>query len=134
MHLLHVVSQFLQPETHGVVLAIPPLLIAAIMAAAGLAKGLGPDKDKENADKNLAAVQTRYSPWTGIKPQSIQRADPFGSMLQGGMAGLSMTNMGGMGGGGGTPVNTSASQYAPLNVEAPQFGSSAPGYNKNPWG
>lgn len=134
MHFLEIVNHFLFPDTHGVVLAIPPLLIAAILAGAGLAKGLGPDKDKENSEKNLAAVQTRWSPWTGIKPQAITRADPFGSMLQGGMAGLAMGNSMNSGSGQTPPVNTSASQYAPLNIESPTFGSSAPGYNKNPWG
>lgn len=63
---------------------------AAIGAGAGLLKSQLVDKPKEERERRIAVAQARYSPWTGIKPQEVQEADPFGSMFQGGTAGLAL--------------------------------------------
>lgn len=77
------------------VLAIPPLLIAAIMAAAGAVKGMTVDKNKEDRERKLAAETQRYSPWTGLKAGEIHQADPLGNAIQGGLSGYSFgQNMG----------------------------------------
>lgn len=60
------------------------------MGAAGLLKGQLIDKPRERRDRTLAAETQRYSPWTGLRANPVREADPFGSMLQGGMAGLQM--------------------------------------------
>lgn len=64
---------------------------AVIGGALGLGKSLFFDKSKENRERKLAAETARWSPWTGMSPNQIQEADPFGSTLQGVSTGLSMT-------------------------------------------
>jgi hypothetical protein len=63
--------------------------IPAGMAAIGLAKGIL-DEGREKRDRKLASVTARYSPWTGLAPQPVKEADPLGSAMQGGMAGLQL--------------------------------------------
>lgn len=65
-------------------------LIPLLGAAIGLGKGLLIDKPKEERDKKLAGAIARWSPWTGMQPGKIRRADPFGSALQGGVTGFLM--------------------------------------------
>jgi len=69
----------------------------ALMAAGGA--GLGYLKNKQDvkneaSDRAAAASTIRYSPWTGMQPGQIRKADLMGSMLQGatglGMMGLNM--------------------------------------------
>jgi hypothetical protein len=67
-----------------------PLAVAGILGGAGLLKGIGPDKWKEDRQRWLASQTQRYSPWTGLKAGPVDEADPFGSTLQGGMSGFSM--------------------------------------------
>lgn len=59
------------------------------MAGAGMAKGVM-DQGQVREQQKLEAVKARYSPWTGIAPQNIPNADPLGSAMQGGMAGMSL--------------------------------------------
>lgn len=67
-----------------------PLVMAGIMAAAGLLKGEVVDREKEERERKLAADTQRYSPWTGLKAGPIHEADPFGQALQGGFTGYSL--------------------------------------------
>lgn len=57
------------------------------LAALGAAKGYG-DKQEEKNDKLAAAEMQRWSPWTGMRPDPIQRTPGvLGSALQGGVTG-----------------------------------------------
>ncbi len=60
---------------------------ALIGAGIGMGKSVLIDKPKEERQRKLAAIQTLYSPWTGITPDKIDEADPMGSALQGGAMG-----------------------------------------------
>lgn len=78
-----------------------PLTLAAIMGGVGLLKGELLDRPREEKQREMAAVTARWSPWTGMAPQPIKEADPFGSALQsaaiGGMLGQKMDLTGGSG-------------------------------------
>jgi len=65
-------------------MAIPLL---AVMALAGLAKGMTVDKAKEERQRKLAAETQRLSPWTGMQAGPIQEADPLGSAIAFGATG-----------------------------------------------
>ncbi len=65
-------------------------LAVGIGAGAGLLKSQVVDRPKEKRQRHLAAETQRYSPWTGMQAGPIQEADPFGSMLQGGMTGATI--------------------------------------------
>lgn len=62
-------------------------MLPLILAAAGLLKGLGFDKEKEDRQRKLAAETQRYSPWTKMQAGEIKEADPMGNALQFGMSG-----------------------------------------------
>lgn len=65
-----------------------PLTIGLLGGAGlGLAKGLLVDQPAADRQRKVSAVEARYSPWTGIKPEQIQEANPMGSAMQGGMTG-----------------------------------------------
>lgn len=64
-----------------------PLTLAAVMGAAGLAKSELIDRPREERQRKQAAITARWSPWTGMAPNAIREADPFGSAIQGGLAG-----------------------------------------------
>lgn len=66
-----------------------PITMMAIGAGTGLLKSELIDRPKEGRQRALAAETARMSPWTGLKPEPIQEADPFGSAIQGGMSGAS---------------------------------------------
>lgn len=59
----------------------------ALMGGIGLGKSALIDAPKERRQRLLAAQTAVYSPWTGMAPQPVQEADPFGSTLQGVTAG-----------------------------------------------
>ncbi len=40
--------------------------------------------DKEKRDRQLAAATQRYSPWTGVRAQPVEDANPYGDMAQAG--------------------------------------------------
>ena len=67
-------------------------MIPALLAGAGL--GLGKyyleDKPKEQRDRQTQAEIARYSPWSGMKPESVQSASMFGDVMQGGTMGMGM--------------------------------------------
>lgn len=65
-----------------------PLL--AIGALAGLGKSLLIDGPKEERQRKLAAETQRLSPWTGLKAEPVQEADPLGSALSFGLAGAQL--------------------------------------------
>ena len=70
------------------ILAIAPLAIAAIVGAMmGAAKHYMADVPAEEADRKLAAETARYSPWTGMKPGQIKRANGVGTITQGAATG-----------------------------------------------
>lgn len=67
-----------------------PITIGLLAGAGmGVLKGMG-DKKKEAADRKVAAETARWSPWTGMQPEQVQRADMMGSAMQGGLAGGAM--------------------------------------------
>lgn len=67
-----------------------PFTALAIGAGAGLLKSELVDRPKEQRQRTLAAATQRYSPWTGLKAQPIQEADPMGSALTYGSTGAQM--------------------------------------------
>jgi len=66
------------------------LIAAGVLAAAGVAKSEFSDKPRAEKKRALAAETARYSPWTGMTPESVQEADPLGSGLQGAMTGAAL--------------------------------------------
>lgn len=66
------------------------LPIWAMMALAGAAKAATIDKDKEKRDRTLAANTQRYAPWTGLRADPVQEADPFGKALSYGVTGAGL--------------------------------------------
>ena len=89
------------PHVVTPILAIAPLAIAAIIGAiVGAAKHYGVDKPQEEKERKLAAETARYSPWTGMKPGTVKRANLAGSVIQGGATGAMM----GAGLGAGAPA------------------------------
>lgn len=77
-------------------------------AGLGAVKHFAVDKPREEADRRLASETARYSPWTGLKPAPVERANLFSSALQGLGAGAGAAQafgaFGGMGGGATPPV------------------------------
>lgn len=67
-----------------------PITLSLILGGTGLAKSFLVDKPKEDRQRQEASATQRYSPWTGLKANDIQEADPFGSALQGAATGASM--------------------------------------------
>lgn len=67
-----------------------PLWIGLGAAGAGLIKAEAIDGPKAERQRKLAAATQRYSPWTGLKANAVQEADPFGSALQYGATGASL--------------------------------------------
>jgi len=65
-------------------------MLPLILAGLGLAKSVTTDKWKEDRQRELAANTQRYSPWTGLRANPIEEADPFGSTMQGGVQGIAM--------------------------------------------
>jgi hypothetical protein len=95
-----------------------PLGLAAIMAAAGLAKSEFVDKPNEMRERKRQAEVMRYSPWTGMSPQAVQSADPFAAALQGGMAGGMM----------GQGMQSADAQNKLLEAQAKYYGGGASPY------
>ncbi len=64
---------------------VAPLVIGA---ALGLAKAAA-DSEKEKRQRVMESQIAKWSPWSKMKadPSAIDAADPFGSVLQGGLAG-----------------------------------------------
>ena len=44
-------------------------------------------KRNEKAERKYNAQVIRYSPWTGMRPDPVQRADATGTMMQGALSG-----------------------------------------------
>ena len=67
-----------------------PLLPLALGLAGGAVKHFAVDKPAASKNRRMQAAIARYSPWTGMKPDVSSLRDPslFGSLLQGGTAGL----------------------------------------------
>lgn len=63
---------------------------ALIGAGVGLMKNEMFDRPQEARDRRQAAETARWSPWTGMQPGPIKRADPFGSVAQGALTGMAM--------------------------------------------
>lgn len=70
-----------------------PITIMALGTAAGAGMGYfqgEEQKRKERRDTALAAEMARWSPWTGMQPTPIGRANASGNIGQGAMTGLAM--------------------------------------------
>lgn len=67
-----------------------PFTMMLIGGGLGLAKSELIDRPKEARQRKLAAETQRYSPWTGLRANAIQEADPFASALKYGTTGASM--------------------------------------------
>lgn len=66
-----------------------PITLAALGGAGlGIGKGIL-DQNRERKDRQIAAQTARWSPWTGMAAQPVQRADLLGSTIQGGLQGAS---------------------------------------------
>lgn len=64
------------------------------VSAGSLAKSELVDVPKEKRQRQLAASTQRYAPWTGLKANPIQEADPAAATMSGAVTGLGMkTNM-----------------------------------------
>jgi hypothetical protein len=63
-----------------------PLLAGAALGAAKHTMDAG----RANKQRKLAAETQRLSPWTGMEAQAVNEPSLFGSLLSGGMTGLSM--------------------------------------------
>lgn len=61
---------------------MPPLLLAGIGAATGVAKN-AIQAGQEGKDRQLAADTQRYSPWTGMQAQTPKRGNLMGDVLGG---------------------------------------------------
>ena len=62
-----------------------------LLAGAGFAKSELVDRPREEEQRRQAAVIARWSPWTGMAPNAIQKADPFGSAIEGGLTGAMLS-------------------------------------------
>jgi hypothetical protein len=71
-------------------MAMTPLGMAGIMAALGLAKSAFVDAPAAERQRQLAAETMRYSPYTGMTPNAVKEADPFGSAFQFGFTGAAL--------------------------------------------
>lgn len=69
---------------------IPLWAALAAGAGAGLVKSEFVDKPNEKKDRINAATTMRYSPWTGMKPEQVERASALASALQGGAQGAAL--------------------------------------------
>jgi len=71
--------------------AIAPALLAAITAAAGLAKSELVDRPAADRQRKLRATEIALSPFTKLQPQTqVKEADPFGSAIGFGATGMSL--------------------------------------------
>lgn len=61
-----------------------------IGAGFGLGKYFLEDLPEQRAQAELQARTAELSPWTGIKPQAVKKANVLGSMLGAGMTGASL--------------------------------------------
>lgn len=76
---------------HGnCVFAIAPLLLAGIMAAANYGKSELVDKPQAEKKRQTEAELTRWSPWTGIKGQTVYDPNSADAAIQGGFQGYSL--------------------------------------------
>src|SRR4051812_793732 len=71
-------------------------MLPLLLAGAGLAKSELIDRPRAARDRQMQAEIARYSPWSGMKadPSMIHEADPLGSAMQGGMAGIMLDQNG----------------------------------------
>lgn len=64
-----------------------PLTLALIGGGVGLLKSELIDRPREKRQRQANAEIARWAPWTGMTPGAVREADPFGSVLQGGLTG-----------------------------------------------
>lgn len=119
--MLHQIYQFLTtgPGVNAV-LAIPPLLLAGIIAAASALAGAANNKintnPAEEKERQFQATTARWSPWTKLASHSVQNTPTAQAALSAGNQGFAFgQSIGGMMGSGKNP-NGAAS-------ETPQSGS-----------
>lgn len=65
-----------------------PMMLAGM--GAGLLKSELVDRPQANRERQLAATTAALSPWTGLTPSMPNEANPFGSLMQGGLAGAQL--------------------------------------------
>jgi hypothetical protein len=70
-------------------------MLPAILGGLALAGGKSIfDQMRADRQRRLSAEQTRMSPWTRQQPIQVQEPDIFGTLLQGGLTGALMGNLG----------------------------------------
>lgn len=75
-----------------------------LLATLGMSALKSSEDQKNYKQQQLAeAEKTRFSPWTGMQGQTLQRPSQSGTLMQGLMAGLMMGQQ--FGGGSGNKVN-----------------------------
>jgi hypothetical protein len=98
-----------------------PLTMAALVGGAGLLKSELLDRPREERQRELAATTARWSPWTGMAPNAIQGADPFGSALEGATAGAMMGQQIDLTGGSGKTKDIAEVTSQPELMQTQQF-------------
>lgn len=84
------------------------------------------DKNNEAKDRHLQAETARYSPWTGMSPQPVKRANPF-DVVAGGAAGLSFEQANPNLFGGADVTGTAGGGYGGANLGVDTDLPGAPG-------
>ena len=90
MELLHTIYSLLTTTNGHPVMAIAPLLLAAIMAGANYGKSELVDKPQAEKKRQTEAQLTRWSPWTGIKGETVYDPSSANAAIQGGFQGYSL--------------------------------------------
>lgn len=67
-----------------------PLTLGLILGGTGLGKSLLVDAPQEARDRKAAAEVTKWSPWTGMQPGAVKKADPLGSVMTWGSTGAQL--------------------------------------------
>ena len=88
--MLELVCNFLTTPHGNCVFAIAPLLLAGIMAAANYGKSELVDKPQAEKKRQTEAQLTRWSPWTGIKGETVYDPSSANALIQGGFQGYNL--------------------------------------------
>lgn len=109
---------------------MPLWIIPLAMAAMSAVKHYASDKPAWESQKNAAAAQTKWSPWTGFGPGQVGAApSAMGAVLKGGLTGAALASGLGAAGVGSWGLGAAADAAAPAAEEGAQVASYAPEAN-----